>query len=130
VDRRKNVIRRSGENISAVEVESVLLQHPHVKAAAVAAVPDAVRGDEVLACIVSESVGADAEARRAAASDIVAWCLNRLAYYKAPGYVAFVDALPLTASQKVQRGELRALAQALVGQPNCVPTVAMKKRPA
>jgi acyl-CoA synthetase (AMP-forming)/AMP-acid ligase II len=52
VDRRKNVIRRSGENISAVEVESVLNQHPAVEASAVAATPDPVRGDEVLACIV------------------------------------------------------------------------------
>ena len=52
VDRRKNVIRRSGENISAVEVESVLNQHPAVAASGVAATPDSVRGDEVLACIV------------------------------------------------------------------------------
>ena len=52
VDRKKNVIRRSGENISAVEVESVLNQHPAVAACGVAATPDAVRGDEVLACIV------------------------------------------------------------------------------
>ncbi|HSW06573.1 AMP-binding protein [Aquabacterium sp.] len=130
IDRRKNVIRRSGENISAVEVESVLLQHPQVKAAAVAAVPDALRGDEVLACIVSDSVPADAQARQAAAEDIVAWCLARLAYYKAPGYVAFVDALPLTTSQKVQRGELRTMAAALPGQANCIATGAMKKRSA
>jgi acyl-CoA synthetase (AMP-forming)/AMP-acid ligase II len=128
IDRRKNVIRRSGENISAVEVESVLLQHPRVKAAAVAAVPDAVRGDEVLACVVGDGIAVDADARRAAAADIVDWCLARLAYYKAPGYVAFVDALPLTASQKVQRGELRALAAAVVGQPHCIDTTAMKKR--
>jgi acyl-CoA synthetase (AMP-forming)/AMP-acid ligase II len=127
IDRRKNVIRRSGENISAVEVESVLLQHPRVKAAAVAAVPDAVRGDEVLACIVSDGVADDS--RPEAAADIVDWCLARLAYYKAPGYVAFVDALPLTTSQKVQRGELRTMAAALVGQANCIATVAMKKRP-
>lgn len=130
IDRRKNVIRRSGENISAVEVESVLLQHPRVKAAAVAAVPDALRGDEVLACIVGEGVADDADSRRAAAAEIVDWCLARLAYYKAPGYVAFVDALPLTTSQKVQRGELRALAASLVGQVNCIATVALKKRPA
>ena len=128
IDRRKNVIRRSGENISALEVESVLLQHPRVKAAAVAAVPDAVRGDEVLACIVGDGIAADADARRAAAADIVDWCLARLAYYKAPGHVAFVDALPLTASQKVQRGELRTLAAALLGQPHCIDTTAMKKR--
>jgi len=129
IDRRKNVIRRSGENISAVEVESVLLQHPRVKAAAVAAVPDAVRGDEVLACIVSDAA-ADEASRRAVATDIVDWCLARLAYYKAPGYVAFVDALPLTTSQKVQRGELRTLAVSLLGQACCIDTGAMKKRSA
>ena len=126
IDRRKNVIRRSGENISAVEVESVLLQHPRVRAAAVAAVPDAVRGDEVLACVVAPDVGT--EVREAAAREITQWCLERLAYYKAPGYVAFVEALPLTTSQKVQRGELKVLAQQAVGQAHCVNTVAMKKR--
>lgn len=128
VDRRKNVIRRSGENISALEVESVLNQHPAVKASAVAATPDAVRGDEVLACIVPHEPVAP-QAREALAADIVAHALARLAYYKAPGWVAFVDALPLTVSQKIQRGELRALAQALPGQPHCVDTRALKKRP-
>ena len=128
VDRKKNVIRRSGENISAVEVESVLNQHPAVKASAVAAAPDELRGDEVLACVVLRdpvAVGAHAEL----AAGIVQHVLAQLAYYKAPGYVAFVDELPLTASQKIQRGELRTLAQALPGQPNCVDTRAMKRRP-
>ena len=127
VDRKKNVIRRSGENISALEVESVLNQHPAVKAAAVAATPDALRGDEVLACIVPrESVG---EAQRAAlAASIVEHALARLAYYKAPGWVAFVDALPLTLSQKIQRGELRTLASALPGTAHCIDTRSMKKR--
>ncbi|HEY5634840.1 MAG TPA: AMP-binding protein [Burkholderiaceae bacterium] len=128
IDRRKNVIRRSGENISALEVESELLHHPLVRAVAVAGVPDPVRGDEVLACVVSDTVAADDEARRAAAHAIVRRCLERLAYYKAPGYVAFIDALPLTASQKVQRGELRALAATLPGQPHCIDTRALKKR--
>jgi acyl-CoA synthetase (AMP-forming)/AMP-acid ligase II len=129
VDRRKNVIRRSGENISAVEVESVLQQHPLVHAAAVAAVPDAVRGDEVLACIVAPTLAtADVAARTDAAREIVSWCLERLAYYKAPGYVAFIDALPLTASQKVARGDLRLLAVGLIGQVHCIDTNAMKKR--
>lgn len=130
IDRRKNVIRRSGENISAVEVESVLLQHPRVKAAAVAAVPDTVRGDEVLACIVADApVSAEAD-RQALAHELVRHCLQRLAYYKAPGWVGFVDALPLTASQKVQRGELRQLALALRDHPDCVDTNALKKRQA
>lgn len=127
VDRKKNVIRRSGENISAVEVESVLNQHPRVKASAVAATPDALRGDEVLACIVLREGATEAEHADLAA-DIVRHTLAQLAYYKAPGYVAFVDALPLTASQKIQRGELRTLAQALPGRPGCIDTRAMKKR--
>lgn len=127
IDRRKNVIRRSGENISAVEVEGVLNQHPAVKACAVAATPDAVRGDEVLACVVLHE-SADAAARAALAAALVEHALQRLAYYKAPGWVAFVDALPLTASQKIQRGELKALAQALPGQARCVDTRALKRR--
>jgi acyl-CoA synthetase (AMP-forming)/AMP-acid ligase II len=127
VDRKKNVIRRSGENISAVEVESVLNQHPAVEACAVAAAPDAMRGDEVLACVVTRAPVA-AKEREALAASIVEHALAQLAYYKAPGYVAFVDALPLTASQKIQRGELRELARALPAQPNCVDTRALKKR--
>ncbi|WP_418317655.1 AMP-binding protein [Piscinibacter sakaiensis] len=128
VDRRKNVIRRSGENISAVEVESVLAQHPAVRAVGVAATPDAVRGDEVLACIVlREPVDAD-DALRKLAEDLTRHALQQLAYYKAPGYVAFVDALPLTLSQKVQRAQLKALAATLPGTPRCVDTRALKKR--
>ncbi|MDM0112626.1 AMP-binding protein [Variovorax sp. J22R133] len=129
VDRKKNVIRRSGENISAVEVESVLNQHPAVKASAVAATPDAVRGDEVLACIVLRE-GVDASSASTIATSIVDHALAQLAYYKAPGYVAFVDALPLTPSQKIQRGQLRELAHALPGEANCIDTRAMKKRQA
>ena len=127
VDRKKNVIRRSGENISAVEVESVLNQHPAVKTSAVAATPDAVRGDEVLACIVLRDP-LDSVARSALAASIVAHALAQLAYYKAPGYVAFVDTLPLTASQKIQRGQLCELAQSLPGQAHCIDTRALKKR--
>jgi len=127
VDRKKNVIRRSGENISAVEVESVLNQHPAVKSAAVAATPDAVRGDEVLACVVLHAP-VDAAEQPAVAASIVAHALDQLAYYKAPGYVAFIDALPLTPSQKIQRGELRSMAQTLPGAAHCVDTRALKKR--
>jgi acyl-coenzyme A synthetase/AMP-(fatty) acid ligase len=66
--------------------------------------------------------------REAVARSIVEHALAQLAYYKAPGYVALVDELPLTPSQKIQRGELRALAQALPGQPDCIDTRSMKKR--
>lgn len=127
IDRKKNVIRRSGENISAVEVENVLTQHPAVRAVAVAAVPDEVRGDEVLACVVSSDAPSD-DALRARAQELVTWCLTRLAYYKVPGYVAFMDALPLTATNKLQRGKIGNLAATLPGGARCIDTRDMKKR--
>ena len=100
---------------------------PEVKASAVAATPDPVRGDEVLACVVTHAPVAEGE-RAALAARIVQHALERLAYYKAPGYVAFVDALPLTASQKIARGELKALALDLPGSAVCVDTRSLKKR--
>jgi acyl-CoA synthetase (AMP-forming)/AMP-acid ligase II len=135
IDRKKNVIRRSGENISAVEVETVLRRHPAVKDVAVAATPDQVRGDEVLACVVlkdefkfdpQESL----EPLQVLARALAQHCLNELAYFKAPGWVAFVPSLPLTLTQKVQRGELKALAMSLPGQANCFDTTSLKKREA
>ena len=127
VDRRKNVIRRSGENISAVEVESVLNLHPAVAASGDAATPDLVRGDEVLACIVLRRAD-NLPALESIAHSIVRHTLERLTYFKAPGYVAFVDALPLTVSQKIQRGELRELARNLPGTLNCIDTRELKRR--
>ncbi|WP_310633853.1 AMP-binding protein [Paraburkholderia sp.] len=127
VDRKKNVIRRSGENISAVEVESVLRKHPRVADVAVAATPDAVRGDEVLACVIARETVADAAAAPLAA-ELAQLCLAQLAYFKAPGYVAFVDALPLTGTQKVQRAALKELARTLPGSSRCIDTRALKKR--
>lgn len=98
VDRRKNVIRRSGENIAAVEVESVLLQHPDVAACAVAATPDAVRGDEVFACIVARNRPDNAPAARALAG-------HRAPYLVAPRLLqgarlgGLGQSLPVTATQ-------------------------------
>lgn len=122
VDRKKNVIRRSGENIAAVEVESVLARHPAVTSVAVAAVPDAARGDEVFACVVPNAP--------VQAEEITTWCLTQLAYYKAPGYIAFVDQLPVTATQKLQRATLKALAAELLDDPNTIDTRHLKKRTA
>lgn len=108
VDRRKNVIRRSGENISALEVESTLSLDPAVDQVAVAPVPDDIRGDEVMACIVlKEGVVATGE-------EIFQRCYKELSYFKVPGYIAFVDALPLTASRKLKRGDMKSLCARLV----------------
>ncbi len=125
VDRKKNIVRRSGENISAAEVETVLRRHPAVAEVAVAAAPDDVRGEEVLACIVPRMPVADPAET---AADIVRAALTELSYFKVPGWIAFVDALPLTASQKVARGELKAMAQRLLAEGGCVDTRGLKRR--
>jgi acyl-coenzyme A synthetase/AMP-(fatty) acid ligase len=114
VDRSKNTVRRSGENIAAVEVESALTTHPDVFGSAVCPVADEMRGEEVFAFIVLRS-GAAPTLETATA--LQAHCLAALAYYKAPGYFAFRAELPQTASQKLARGEIKALAaQALAAQ--------------
>lgn len=125
VDRKKNVIRRSGENISAVEVEGVLLQHPRVASVGVAAVPDEVRGDEVMACVVPRGAVEDP---RALARELVEFCLQKLAYFKAPGYIAFCDELPLTPTEKIQRTRLGELARERVGISSTLDLRSMKKR--
>lgn len=129
IDRKKNVIRRSGENISAVEIESVLLQHPGVASAGVSAVPDEVRGDEVMACVVPRALVSESE-RDSFARDLVEFCLARLAYFKAPGYVALCERLPLTPTEKIQRAQLKELGRTRLETGACVDLRSMKRRTA
>src|SRR6266850_888156 len=103
VDRRKNVIRRAGENIAALEVEATLAGHPAVGQVAVIARPDDLRDEEVMACVVLQSGAAPS---RETALSIQDWCLERLAYFKAPGHVAFLAELPVTSTNKVQKAKL------------------------
>jgi acyl-CoA synthetase (AMP-forming)/AMP-acid ligase II len=103
VDRRKNIIRRAGENIAALEVEAALAEHPAVAQVAVIAAPDAVRDEEVMACVV---LNASHAASKETAVSIQDWCLERLAYFKAPGHVTFLASLPVTSTNKVQKAKL------------------------
>jgi acyl-CoA synthetase (AMP-forming)/AMP-acid ligase II len=103
VDRLKNIIRRAGENIAALEVEAALAGHPAIAQAAVIAVSDPLRDEEVMACVVLQP---KQSASRDIAISIQDWCLERLAYFKAPGHVAFVDSLPTTATNKVRKAKL------------------------
>jgi len=128
VDRKKNLIRRSGENIAAVEVETVLRRHPLVREVAVAATHDELRGEEVLACVVPREMSTPARMAEVAA-EIVGAALADLAYYKVPGWVAFVETLPLTATQKIDRAALKAEARTLPGSAACIDTRALKRRP-
>ncbi len=99
VDRKKNIIRRSGENIAAAEIEAMLLTHPDVQQAAVMAVKDELREEEVLACVVLKRRLPAGEASDA----LFRHCYERLAYYKAPGWIHIVDSLPTTGTQKIQK---------------------------
>jgi crotonobetaine/carnitine-CoA ligase len=105
VDRKKNIIRRSGENIAAAEIEACITTHDKVKQVAVIAAPDEVREEEVMACVIAKSTEdvADATAREALAAELFDWCYERMAYFKAPGWVLFVDSLPMGTSAKVQK---------------------------
>lgn len=100
VDRKKNIIRRSGENIAAAEIEAVLQAHDWVKSVAVLAIPDDLREEEVLACIV---LADGVPASRETAEALFAHANAQLAYYKAPGWVHFVGSLPTTGTQKIQK---------------------------
>lgn len=102
-ERKKNIIRRSGENIAAIEVETVLLDHPAVRRVAVIAVADEMRGEEVMACIEAEP---DTPQDPALAESLLEWCGERLAYYKTPGWMLFLDAIPTTSTQKVQKAQI------------------------
>jgi acyl-CoA synthetase (AMP-forming)/AMP-acid ligase II len=95
--RIKDIVRVGGENVSAMEVENFLLTHPKIKNAAVIAVPDP-RKTEVCMAVVQLKEGAEATE-----DEIVAYCRDRIANFKTPKYVRFVDEYPLTGSGKIQK---------------------------
>jgi fatty-acyl-CoA synthase len=103
-DRSKDVIISGGENISSIEVEDVLYKHPAVAACAVVAKPDEKWGETPCA-FVELKTGATVSKE-----EIVTWCRERLAHYKAPRHVVFTE-LPKTATGKIQKYRLRDLAK-------------------
>ncbi|MEV5575804.1 AMP-binding protein [Spirillospora sp. NPDC052269] len=104
VGRTKDMIRRSGENVSAQEVETVLQLHPRVTLAAVLPEPDELRGEEVHAVVVVEG-GADT----VPPDELIAHGRAQLAYFKVPRYWTYMDELPRTASERVSKAAVRNL---------------------
>jgi len=101
VDRKKDMIISGGENIYPAEIENVLAAHPAVGECAVIGVPDERWGEAVKACVVLRP-GMSAEA-----AGIIAWLRERLAHYKCPKTVDFVQALPRNPSGKLLKRVLR-----------------------
>ncbi len=109
-DRIKDVIISGGENISSVEVESVLLRHPSVQEAAIVGMPHEKWGEAPHAYVVLKSGATATEA------ELIQLCRERLAHFKAPHSVTFVQELPKTATGKIQKYVLRKGAAAIVRQ--------------
>ncbi len=102
VDRAKDMIKRSGENVAAGEVEGVLKDHPSVFDAAVIGVPDQMRDEAIKAFVVLREGAAASEA------ELIAWCAARLANFRVPELVEFRTELPRTSVGKIQKHLLRA----------------------
>jgi acyl-CoA synthetase (AMP-forming)/AMP-acid ligase II len=100
-DRKKDVIISGGENVSSIEVEDAIFQHPDVTEVAVIGIPDEKWGELVTALVVTAPGSALGE------DDVIAWAKQRLAGYKCPKRVEFRDELARTATGKLQKFKLR-----------------------
>jgi fatty-acyl-CoA synthase len=102
--RIKNMIIRGGENIYPREIEEYLYTHPKISDVQVYGVPDRRYGEQVMAAIVlKKGVALDEE-------EVKEFCRGKIANYKVPKYVKFVDSYPMTASGKIQKFKLREMA--------------------
>jgi acyl-CoA synthetase (AMP-forming)/AMP-acid ligase II len=101
LDRKKDMINRGGEKIFSLEVENVISRYPKVLEVAVVGVPDTVMGEVVKACIALKP------GENATAEEIKKFCAERLADYKVPKFVEFIDCLPRNPAGKVSKPELR-----------------------
>ncbi|WP_422099067.1 class I adenylate-forming enzyme family protein [Variovorax sp.] len=103
LDRKKDMIKSGGENVSSIKLEAVLLAHPAVGAAAVVGLPHPHWGEAVAAFVVrrpgAEACGED---------ELLAFCRERLGRFEVPKSIRFVDALPMTPTGKVQKFQLRS----------------------
>jgi fatty-acyl-CoA synthase len=103
VDRKKDMIISGGENVYPIEVEQVLFKHPGVRDAAVIGGPDPKWGERVVAIVVADP----AAGRAPEPEELIIWCRERLAHFKCPREVHFVDELPRNATGKLLKTVLR-----------------------
>lgn len=101
IDRIKDMLKPSGENVAASEIELVIAEHPSVEECAIVGVPDPIR-TELVVCLVVSRAG-----MTVTAEEIREWSAERLAPFKVPSIVEFHDELPKTSIGKIRKGELR-----------------------
>jgi fatty-acyl-CoA synthase len=101
VGRIKDMVIRGGENIYPREIEEFLFRHPKIEDVQVVGVPDAKYGEELCAWIKLRG------GETATAEEMIAFCRGQIAHYKAPRYVRFVEAFPMTVTGKIQKFEIR-----------------------
>lgn len=102
VTRKKDIIRRRGENIAGAELDRVICEHPAVVEAAAIPVPSELGEDEILACVVPRA------GQALTPGDIAEWCRARLAPMKVPRFVLITDHLPHTPTHKINKQMLKA----------------------
>ncbi len=103
VDRVKDMVIRGGFNVYPREIEEVLITHPAVSLAAVIGIPHEQHGEEIKAFVVLE------EGKETTSEKIVSWCKEKMAAYKYPRIVSIRDSLPMNATGKVLKRELRTI---------------------
>lgn len=115
VDRKKDMIRSGGENVFAKEVEQVLIAHPAIRDCAVVGLPDADYGERVVAVVMLEAPGAADE------PEVIAYTRRRIAGFKTPKQVFFVDDFPRTPAGKIQKHLVRGALLAGMQQAREIP---------
>lgn len=101
VDRKKDALRRRGENISSFEVEAVVRSHPSVQEVAALAAKSEVGEDEVMVCVTLKS------GQAIKPEELIAHCESRMAYFMIPRYVRFMERMPKTPTERVEKYKLR-----------------------
>jgi crotonobetaine/carnitine-CoA ligase len=102
VDRKKDALRRRGENVSSVQLEAAIVAHPKIAEAAIVAVPSEMTEDDIKACVVLSS------GETTTPDELFEFFKEKLPYFAVPRYVEVVDSLPKTATMRVQKHLLRA----------------------
>ena len=101
VDRKKDALRRRGENISSFEVEAVINSHPKVLESAVFAIPSELGEDDVKAAVVLK------KGEKLTPEELISFCNDRMAYFAVPRYLEFRESLPKTPTTRVEKYKLR-----------------------